>query len=140
MAGVGDLPEQRRLIVDAGGVLAWAGGSGDARAAIERARQAGFAIVIPAVIVAQVHRGGRDRAKVDRIFKAVDALLPTSVAIALRAGELLAAAGLADAVDAIVVAEALAAAPSIILTGDRPDIGRLLDGQPGHERVAVVGV
>lgn len=140
MAGVGDLPPQRRLVVDAGGVLAWATGDGDARAAIERARSSGYAVVIPSVVVAQVHRGGQARAGTGRIFKAVDAIIPTSVEIALRAGELLAAAGLTDAIDAIVVAEALAAVPAIILTSDRPDIGRLLDGQPGRERIAIVDV
>ncbi|HJP89047.1 MAG TPA: PIN domain-containing protein [Candidatus Limnocylindrales bacterium] len=140
MAGVGDLPSQRRLILDAGGILAWADGNGDARATIERARLGGYAIVIPSVVVAQVHRGGPDQARTDRIFKAVDAIVPTSVEIARRAGELLAAAGLADAVDAIVVAEALAAAPAIILTSDRPDIRRLLEGQAGAPLVAVVEV
>lgn len=126
--------------MDAGGVLAWANGDGDARAAIERARSSGYAVVIPSVVVAQVHRGGQARAGTGRIFKAVDAIIPTSVEIALRAGELLAAAGLTDAIDAIVVAEALAAVPAIILTSDRPDIGRLLDGQPGRERIAIVDV
>lgn len=140
MAGVGDLPSQRRLILDAGGILAWAAGNGDARAAVERARLAGYAIVIPSVVVAQVHRGGREQAKTDRIFKAVDAIVPTSVEIARQAGELLGAASLSDAVDAIVVAEALAAAPAIILTSDRPDIRRLLEGQPASALVAVVEV
>ena len=87
--------------MDAGGVLAWANGDGDARAAIERARSSGYAVVIPSVVVAQVHRGGQARAGTGRIFKAVDA---------------------------------------IILTSDRPDIGRLLDGQPGRERIAIVEV
>lgn len=126
--------------MDAGGVLAWANGDGDARAAIERARSSGYAVVIPSVVVAQVHRGGQARAGTGRIFKAVDAIIPTGVEIALRAGELVAAAGLTDAIDAIVVAEALAAVPAIILTSDRPDIGRLLDGQPGRERIAIVEV
>lgn len=128
------------MVVDAGGVLAWANGNGDARAAVERARLAGLAIVIPAVVVAQVHRGGRDQAKTDRIFRAVDAIIPTSVEIARKAGELIAASGTADAIDAIVVAEALAAVPAVIMTSDRPDIRVLLDGQPGSERVAVVRV
>ena len=117
-----------------------ANGNGDARAAIDRARMAGYAVVIPAVVVAQVHRGGRNRARTDRIFNAVDALVPTGIEIARSAGELMAAAGTDDAIDAIVVAEALAAIPAVIQTSDRPDIRRLLDGQPGAERVSVVVV
>jgi hypothetical protein len=45
-----------------------------------------------------------------------------------------------DVVDAIVVAEALAAAPAVILTSDRPEPGGLLDGEPGSPFVAVVEV
>lgn len=63
--------------------------------------------MIPTPVLTQVHRGGRDRAWVDRVVKAVDALLPTSVQAARRAGELLARSGMSDAVDAIVAAEAL---------------------------------
>jgi len=127
-------------VFDGGGILAWAAGNGDARAAVERARLAGYAIVIPSVVVAQVHRGGREQAKTDRIFKTVDAIVPTSVEIARLAGELLGAASLADAVDAIVVAEALASAPATTLTRDRPGFRRLLEGQPARALVAVVEV
>lgn len=138
MAQIAKLPPQGRLIVDSGGVLSLSGGGGDARAALERARRSGFGVVIPTPVVAETHRGGRTRARTDRVFRAVDALLPTSVEIARLAGELMASARTSDAVDAIVVAEALASIPAVIVTSDADDIRRLLDGQPGRERVAVV--
>ena len=90
MASVGALPRSRRLILDAGGILALASGDGVARAALERARREGYVVVIPTPVLTQVHRGDRDRARVDRVVNAVDALLPTSAQIARRAGELLA--------------------------------------------------
>ncbi|CAN5457080.1 hypothetical protein BH20CHL7_BH20CHL7_15590 [soil metagenome] len=70
----------------------------------------------------------------------VDALLPTSEETARRAGELLGASGTDDPVDAIVVAEALAAVPSVIITSDPGDIRRLLQARSDGVRVAVVSV
>lgn len=140
MAPVDDLPASHRLILDSGGVIALARGSFDARAALERARRQGYVVVIPTPVVAEVHRGGHDHAKIDRILKAVDATLPTSEFIARRAGELQAAAGTSDPVDAIVVAEALAAVPAVIVTSDASDIRQLLDTQTDGARVAVVAV
>ena len=140
MAPVEDLPRSRRLILDAGGILALSQGDGDARAALERARREGYVVVIPTPVLAQVHRGGRDRARIDRVVNTVDALLPTSERVARVAGELQANAGTSDAVDAIVAAEALVAAPALILTSDPADVARLLDGEPGAGRVRVIAV
>jgi predicted nucleic acid-binding protein len=128
------------MVLDAGAVLALSAGRPVARAAIHRARLEGYGVVIPAPVVAQVHRGGRDRARIDRVLNAVDEIAPTTDEIARLAGELLAAAGIEDAIDAIVAAEALASAPSVVLTSDRPDIRRLLETQPDGARVAVVRV
>lgn len=128
------------MILDAGGLLALASGSGVARAALARAVREGYVVVIPTPVLAQVHRGGRDRARVDRVVKAVDALLPTSEQVARRAGELQAKTGTSDAVDAIVAAEALASVPALILTTDPGDLSMLLDGEPEAARVAVIGV
>jgi predicted nucleic acid-binding protein len=140
VASVEALPRSRRLILDAGGILALARGSGLARAALARAVREGYVVVIPTPVLAQVHRGGRDHAQVDRVVKAVDALLPTSEQVARRAGELQAKAGSSDAVDAIVAAEALASVPSLILTSDPDDLARLLEGEREAARVAVMGV
>lgn len=140
MASVDGLPSSHRVILDAGGILALSRGNGDARAAVARARIEGFVVVIPTPVLAEVHRGGRDRAQIDRVVNKVDALLPTSEDVARRAGELLGASGTDDPVDAIVVAEALAAVPSVIITGDADDIRRLLLTQSDGPRVAVVSV
>ncbi len=127
-------------MLDAGGILALSRGDGDARAALERARAGGYVVVIPTPVLAEVHRGGRDRAHVDRVVNKVDALLPTSAETARRAGELLGASGSDDPVDAIVVAEALAAVPSVIITSDPGDIRRLLQTRSDGVGVAVVSV
>ncbi len=140
MASVDGLPTSRRVILAAGGILSLSRGDGDARAALERARTEGYVVVIPTPVLVAVHRGGRDRAHVDRVVNNVDALLPTSEATARRAGELLGASGTDDPVDAIVVAEALAAVPSVIITSDPGDIRRLLQTQSDGVRVAVVSV
>jgi hypothetical protein len=128
------------MILDAGGILALARQEGLARAALDRALREGYVVVIPTPVLAQVHRGGRDRAHLDRILKAVDAFLPTSERVARRAGELLAKTGTSDVVDAIMAAEAVASVPALILTSDPGDIERLLDGEPETGRIAVVGV
>ena len=140
MASVGALPRSRRLILDAGASLAVARGDGVARAALERARREGYVVVIPTPVLAQVHRGGRDRAGVDRVVEAVDALLPTSAQAARRAGELLAQSGTSDAVDAIVAAEALLSAPALVLTSDARDIMLLIEGQPDAAAVRVIAI
>jgi predicted nucleic acid-binding protein len=101
---------------------------------------AGYVVVIPTPVLAQVHRGDRDRASIDRVVKAVDALLPTSEQIARRAGELQAKTSTSDVVDAIVAAEALASVPALILTTDPNDLSLLLDGEPEATRVSLVRV
>lgn len=74
------------------------------------------------------------------MLNAVDEIVATTEEIARRAGELIAAAGTEDAIDAIVVAEALGSVPAVIVTGDRPDMRRLLDTQPDGSRVVVIDV
>lgn len=140
MAPVEALPRSRRLILDAGAILALARGDEVARARMARAVREGYVAVIPTPVLAQVHRGGHDRARIDRVVNAVGAVLPTFEAIARRAGELQAKTGTADVVDAIVVAEALASVPAVILTSDPRDLGRLLEGEPEADRVRLDGV
>jgi hypothetical protein len=57
--------------------------------------------------------------------------------LARRAGELLGVSGTSDAVDALIMAEALRGGPALILTSDPDDMYHLADG---HESVRIVPV
>jgi len=135
MAGLPD----RRVVLDAGALIALARGDIAARAAIRRAWKQDYEVVVPTPVVAQVHRGGWNRASMDRALKAVDVFLETSLETAMRAGVLLGRTRLTDAVDAIVVAEA-SGAPTTIVTSDPNDIGRLVDADEAGRDVYVEAV
>lgn len=75
----------------------------------------------------------------DRVLKAVDAFPETTLETARHAGVLLGRAGLTDAVDAIVVAEA-SKARTTILTSDPHDIGRLVEVDDAGRDVYVEAV
>jgi hypothetical protein len=78
---------------------------------------------------------------IDRVINAVDMLLPTTPELARRAGELRAKSGVLDVVDAIVVAEAVAARPSLILTSDPDDISRLIEAAGvADDQVTIIAV
>ena len=128
------------LLLDAGGVSAIAEGHGVARAAIERARRDGWIVAIAAPVLAEVHTGRRDHAHIDRVVNAVDTILPTSADRARQAGELRSMSGVRDVVDAIVVAEAVAAPPALVMTSDPDDIGRLIDASGAGARIRVLAV
>ena len=130
---------RRQLILDAGALIALARGDAVARATIRRARRKGRRVVVPMPVVAQVHRGGWDRASMDRTLKAVDTFLETSLDTAMRAGVLLGRTSLTDAVDAIVVAEA-SNSLATILTSYPDDIGRLVDADEAGRDVYVEAV
>ena len=121
-------------------MIALAHGDRRARAVMEHALDERLFVQVPTPVLAQVHRGGRDHARSDRALKEVDEFVPTTEAIARDAGELLGLAGLADAVDAIVAAEALGGAPAAVLTSDPKDIADLIEAGGGRARVLVQGV
>ncbi len=131
---------RRRLILDAGALLALARGDRRARAVLELALDEGLFVQVPAPVLAQVHRGGRDHARSARLLRSVDEFVPTTEAIARDAGELLGRVGLVDAIDAIVAAEALDGSPAAILTSDPGDITDLVDAGGGRRRVSVLRV
>jgi hypothetical protein len=124
---VAPLTSGRRLVLDSGGVSAIADGNAIARAALDRARREGWLVVIPAPVLAEVHTGRSDHARIDRVVNAVDMLLSTTPDMARRAGELRFTSGVTDVVDAIVVAEAVAVRPALILTSDPNDLGKLIE-------------
>ena len=132
-------PLDRRVVLDAGALIALARGDISVRAVVKRAEMQDYEVVVPTPVVAQVHRRGWDRASMDRALRAVDAFPETSLETAMRAGVLLGRTGLADAVDAIVVAEA-SGAPTIIVTSDPDDIGRLVEADEAGRDVYVEAV
>lgn len=140
MGRAGEAGGPDRLILDAGALIALARGDVRTRAIILRALDDGMRVEVPTPVLAQVHRGGRDRAKTDRALLWIEQFTPTSTRIARDAGELLGKAGLTDAVDGIVAAEALDGTPAAILTSDPADLTALVDAGGGLRRVPVQGV
>jgi hypothetical protein len=114
-----------RLILDTGAVLAFIRGDARAAAAVRVAWQRGDDVVVPAIVVAQVIRGGPRDVPVHRLLRTVHVPF-VGVRLARRAGELLGAPGMADAADALVMAEALWSVPSVLLTSDPNDMQLLL--------------
>jgi rRNA-processing protein FCF1 len=131
---------KRTLVLDAGALIALARGDIRVRAALAAALVRDYEVVVPTPVVAQVHRGGRDHARTDRVLGDVDDFLPTRMQTARQAGELLARAGMSDAVDAIVAAEALSAAPTMVLTGDAQDLARLVEAGQDPSSVEIVRI
>ncbi len=131
---------KRRLLLDAGALIALSRGDIKTRVAVAAALLRDYEVVVPTPVVAQVHRGGRDHARADRVLGDVDAFLPTSLQTARHAGELLARAEMSDAVDAIVAAEALIGVPSMVLTSDVGDLARLVEAGQRSRLVEIVGI
>jgi hypothetical protein len=130
----------RRLVLDAGALLALARGDGATRATVKRALRQGYEVVVPTPVVTQVQRGGWDRASMARALKAVDSFVETSLETSMRAGVLLGRTGLADAVDAIVAAEAMTGACTTVVTIDPDDIGRLVEADEAGRRVYIEAI
>jgi hypothetical protein len=117
-----------RLILDSGAVIAWQRGRLHVRARIAEASRHGLALVIPAVVVAECIRGGPADAMIHRLLRAGQ--VPSIGArIALQAGRLLSQTGMRATVDALIVAEAMSAVPSVILTSDPDDLKTLVGDQ-----------
>jgi hypothetical protein len=84
------------------------------------------------VIVAETVRGTGPRdAPVNLVLAQTAPQHPLTDAIARTAGRLLATARSSSTIDALVVAEALDCAPSMILTSDPTDLRQLLGDHPG---------
>jgi predicted nucleic acid-binding protein len=128
------------LILDAGALIALARGDRRARALLELALDERLFVQVPTPVLAQVHRGDHEHARMDRALAEVDEFIATTERIARDAGELLGLADLSDAVDAIVAAEALGGAPAAILTSDPRDIADLVEAGGGQARVSVQAV
>lgn len=128
-------------MLDSGGVSALAEGNPRARAVLVRARRENRDVVIPAPVLTETYTGRRDHAAIDRVLNDVSRHIETTPERAKQAGVLRARFGIRDVVDAIVMAEAVAAGAAIILTSDPGDLERLRDaaGLSKHD-VGIIGV
>ncbi|GAC1606071.1 MAG: hypothetical protein NVS3B21_35770 [Acidimicrobiales bacterium] len=119
------------LVLDAEGVVKASTNDPCVQAFLTSARQRDARVVVSAITLAEVLRGGRRDAAIHRILNRVSHVA-VSAELARAAGILLGAANLGDAtVDAVVSATALAeSGPVLILTSDPDDLGRLTRGHP----------
>jgi hypothetical protein len=106
-------------------------------------------IVIPAVIIAQVIRGGPRDAPLNRLLNGIRIddvaippadIVPVGETLARLAGRLLGLTSTTDVVDAIVAAEAGRSLPATILTGDLADMQRLVGVMPNSDRLRLVRI
>ena len=126
----------QRLILDSGAVIAAAKGNQDVRRFIAAARRAGSHVIIPPVVLTQTLRGGNRDAAVHQILRQGFVTFVGS-RLARRGGELLGAAGLDDAADAQIMAEALRETPCVLLTSDPEDMRALAGGRSDVRIVAI---
>ncbi|MFL1380837.1 type II toxin-antitoxin system VapC family toxin [Nocardiopsis protaetiae] len=112
---------------------------------VKAARARGAHVLISAITLTEVLRGGPRDAEVHRVLARIT-VVPVSPEIARASGELLGRAGLSGhrcAIDAVVAQTALRQErPVLLLTSDPDDMHRLVEepDRPKHERVAVVHV
>ncbi|MGH8885645.1 MAG: PIN domain-containing protein [Egibacteraceae bacterium] len=120
-----------RLILDSGAVIGLARGDQRARAFLERARELDVEVEIPVVVVAETACGqGPRAARLNRVLRAIDAIPPATEEIGRLAGSLLNQASSSATIDAMVVAQAIAAGGAAILTGDPADLAVLASAHP----------
>jgi predicted nucleic acid-binding protein len=133
------------LVLDSEGLVKLASGGDRTRAFLATARERGARVVVSAITLTEVLRGGPRDASVHRVLSRI-VVLPMSPELGRRAGELLGATGLSGhrcAIDAVVAATALELPrPLLLLTSDLNDLARLVDepDRPKDQRIAVVHV
>jgi hypothetical protein len=122
------------LTFDAGALIALERGSQVVKRLLEKADGEHWPVAIPAGALAQVWRDGTKQAVLARFLRVgtgggrgAPTVEPMHAQIARRAGELCAAAGTADVVDASVVLCALMH-DHIVVTSDPADLRRLAPG------------
>lgn len=103
-----------------------------ARAVLATAHERRALVRVPAPVLAEVYRGPRFDAAIDRLLNGRGLLVvPLTQEISRTAGHLLAKANLnsAHAIDAFVVATAMSFDSALIATGDPKDLRRLAGNQ-----------
>jgi hypothetical protein len=111
------------LVLDSGGLLAFARGDRDIAALVEASRRRRDQVVTSSGCVAQVWRGGSQEALLARLLRGVDERT-LDPAVSRAAGELCAAADSSDVVDAHVAL--LARDWDVVITTDADRLQPLL--------------
>ncbi len=133
------------LVLDSEGLSKLATGDVRARAHLEAALARRARVVVSAITLTEVLRGGPRDVPVHRVVSRIT-VVPVSPEIGRRAGELLGLTGLPGhrcAIDAVVVATALERErPVVLLTSDPDDLSRLAEEpeRPKAQRVTVIHV
>lgn len=133
------------LVLDSEGLAKLAAGDARVRAYLETARVRGARVVVSAITLAEVLRGGPRDASVHHVLSRT-VTLPVSPELGRAAGELLGVTGLSGhrcTIDSVVAATALVMArPVVLLTSDPDDLSRLVDEPdvPKDRRVVVIHV
>ena len=130
MAGSRESLAPQRLILDSGAVIALSRGEQRARAFVARAVELGAQVEVPVAVVAETVRGGARDAPVNRVLKAVDAVPVATEELGRLAGRLLGQARSSATIDALIVAQAVAAGGAHVLTGDPDDLEPLAESHP----------
>ena len=111
------------LTLDSGALIAYERGDRRVIVHLKEAQGRGADLTIPAVVIAEVWRGGPRAARLSMLLEAC-VIEPLSEKRARLAGEAIAAVGSAGAIDAIVMASA-STRGDWVLTSDPEDLGRL---------------
>lgn len=133
------------LVLDSEGLSKLAAGDARVRGFLETARARRARVVVSAITLTEVLRGGARDATVHRVISRIT-VMPVSAEIARAAGELPGKTGLSGhrcAIDAVVAATALGLErPVVLLTSDPDDVARLVEepGRPKTERISVIHV
>ena len=125
-----------RVVLDTGAVIALSRGDVRVRQVLREALAQGSSIIVPPVVVTQTIRGGTGDARILQILRFAFVSF-VGQRLARSAGQLLGACGLTDAADALIMAEALRATPSVVLTSDPEDMRALAGGRPDVHVFAV---
>jgi len=122
------------LLLDSDGLSKIAADDERAWAHLKQAVKEQSRVLVPAVTLAEVLRGGARDASIHRVLKRV-AVVDITAALGRAAGEILGQVGGGNAVDAIVAAVAAAHPGRVgVLTSDTGDISALTEGR-GQIRV-----
>lgn len=119
----------QRLILDSGAVIALSRNDLRARAVLAAAWEAGVAVSIPSLVIAETVRGSARDAPVNRVIRSVGNVTSADEKVGRIAGALLGTARSSSTVDAVVVASAIELGGGVILTGDHRDLGALATGR-----------